>query len=175
MTYNKKVEKIYIKLLGEALTKQLTKTHILQNQFGFQDADGKDVSISATTVEEILKGRRNMTSRSALAFQETLQYQTPKVLFLQDDSFKIELLSQLILIILADSTFDNTLFKKSLIQKINKYTKKGIHDFVKKHKDVLIDSLSNFFPDFPEEESSYKIAEKLTIWLFDFACLIEKF
>lgn len=97
MTYNKKVEKIYTKLLGEALTKQLTKTHILQNQFGFQDADGRDVSISATTVGEILKGRRNMTSRSALAFQETLQYQTPKELFLQDDSFKIELLSQLIL------------------------------------------------------------------------------
>lgn len=116
-----------------------------------------------------------MTSRSALAFQETLQYQTPKELFLQDDSFKIELLSQLILIILSDSTFDNTLFKKSLIQKINKCTEKGIHDFVKKHKDVLIDSLSNFFPNFPEEESSYQIAEKLIIWLFDFACLIEKF
>lgn len=89
MTYNKKVEKIYTQLLGEALTKQLTKTHILQNQFGFQDADGKDVSISATAVGEILKGRRNMTSRSALAFQETLQYQTPKELFYKTTLLKL--------------------------------------------------------------------------------------
>ena len=174
MLYKDIVISMYTKLLGKALKKQLTAAHILQNQIGYDDSDGEVILLSETTVGQILKGSRNMSCNAALAFQETLNYDTPKILFLQDDSFKIQLLTQLVTLILTDSTFDNTHLQQTLKQNIKTYSEKDIQDFIQSHSQLLLPSLSNFFPDFPEEETSYEIAEKLTDWLTEFACLISQ-
>lgn len=165
---------MYTKLLGEALKKQLIEAHILKNQIGYDDVDGEVVLLSETTVGQIIKGKRNMSYNATLAFLTTLNYQTPKELFLQDESFKIQLLTQLMTVILTDPIFNNTLLQQRLIQSIKRYPEEDIQDFILSHKKLLLKSLSNFFPDFPEEETSYKIAEKLTDWLSEFACLISQ-
>ena len=115
-----------------------------------------------------------MTYNASLAFQETLNYDTPKILFLQDDSFKIQLLTQLTTLILTDSTFDNTLLRQTLNQKIDGFSEKNIQNFIQSQSQLLLSSLSNFFPDFLEEETSYEVAEKIADWLSEFACLISQ-
>lgn len=174
MLYKEIVTSIYTKLLGKAIKNQLTVAHILQNQIGYDEFDGTVVLLSETSVGETLKGKRNMSYNAMFAFQATLNYQTPKELFLQDDFFKIQLLSQLTTLILNDPSFNNTILKRTLNQKISDHYKEDTQYFIQSHKKLLINSLSNFFPDFPEELSSYEIAEKLTDWLTEFACLISQ-
>ncbi|MBC6976363.1 hypothetical protein FOA39_00115 [Streptococcus cristatus] len=174
MLYKEIVTSIYSELLGKAIKNQLTTAHIFQNQIGYDEFDGTVVLLSETSTGEILKGKRNMSYNAMLAFQATLNYQTPKRLFLQDDFFKIQLLSRLTTLILNDSNFNNTLLRQTLNQKISNYYKGDTQYFIQSHKKLLINSLSNFFPDFPDELSSYEIAEKLTDWLTEFACLISQ-
>ena len=174
MLYKEIVTSIYTKLLGKAIKNQLTVAHILQNQIAYDEFDGTVVLLSETSVGETLKGKRNMSYNAMFAFQATLNYQTPKELFLQDDFFKIQLLSQLTTLILNDPSFNNTILKRTLNQKISDHYKEDTQYFIQSHKKLLINSLSNFFPDFPEELSSYEIAEKLTDWLTEFACLISQ-
>ncbi|CCC18941.1 MULTISPECIES: hypothetical protein [Streptococcus] len=175
MAYKNTIRPVYSKLLGNFIRKQLKELSILQNQIGYyDDFDGEVELLSETTVSQIIKGKRNMSFNASLAFQTTLNYPTSKQLFLQDDSFKIQLLSQLTTLITTDSTFDNTLLKHTLNKKINSYSKGNITDFIQSHKKLFCNSLSNFFPDFPEESSSYEIAEKLIDWLSEFACLLSQ-
>lgn len=174
MLYKEIVTPIYTKLLGETLKKQLTEAHILQSQIGCNESDGEVTLLSETTIGQIIKGKRNMTYNAALAFQETLNYRTPKILFLQDNSFKIQLLTQLVTHILTDSNFNNTLLRQTLSRKSGGFSEKNIQNFIHSHSQLLLSALSSFFPDFPEEETSYEIAEKLTDWLTEFACLISQ-
>lgn len=174
MTYTKLIASIYCKLLGKTIKNQLKETNILQNQIGYTDTDEETVLLSETSVCQILNGNRNMTYNATLAFQETLNYYTPKILFLQDDSFKIQLLTQLTTLILTDSTFDNTLLQQTLNQKIDEFSEKNIRNFIQSHKKIFLTSLSNFFPDFLKEETSFEVAEKLADWLSEFACLISQ-
>lgn len=174
MLYKDIVISMYTKLLGKALKKQLIDAHILQNQIGYDDSDGEVILLSETTVGQILKGNRNMSYNAILAFQSTLNYQTPKELFLQDDSFKIQLLTQLTTLILTDSTFDNTLLRQTLNQKIDDFSEKNIQNFIQSHNKIFLTALSKFFPDFLEEETSFEVAEKLADWLSEFACLISQ-
>ena len=174
MLYKEIVTSIYTKLLGKAIKNQLTAAHILQNQIGYDEFDGTVVLLSETSVGETLKGKRNMSYNAMFAFQATLNYQTPKELFLQDDFFKIQLLSQLTTLILNDPSFNNTILKRTLNQKISDHYKEDTQYFIQSNKKLLFDSLSNFFPDFPDELSSYEIAERLTDWLTEFACLISQ-
>ena len=115
-----------------------------------------------------------MSYNAMFAFQATLNYQTPKELFLQDDFFKIQLLSQLTTLISNDPSFNDTILKRTLNQKISDHYKEDTQYFIQSNKKLLFDSLSNFFPDFPDELSSYEIAERLTDWLTEFACLISQ-
>ena len=174
MLYKEIVTSIYTKILGEAIKNQLIAEHIFQNQIGYDEFDGTVVLLSETSIGQILKGKRNMSYNAMLAFQATLNYQTPKRLFLQDDFFIIKLLSQLTTLILNDSSFNNTVLRQTLNQKISNHYKGDTQYFIQSHKKLLINSLSNFFPDFPEELSSYEIAEKLTDWPTEFACLISQ-
>lgn len=173
MLYKDIVISMYTKLLGKALKKQLIDAHILQNQIGYDDSDGEIILLSETTVGQILKGNQNMSYNAILVFQSTLNYKTPKELFLQDDSFKIQLLTQLTTLILTDSTFDNTLLRQTLNQKIDDFSEKNIQNFIQSHNKIFLTSLSNFFPDFLEE-TSFEVAEKITDWLLEFACLISQ-
>lgn len=174
MLYKEIVTSIYTKILGKAIKTKLTEAHILQNQIGYDEFDGTVILLSETSVGQIIKGKRNMSYNAMLAFQATLNYQTPKKLFLQDDFFKIKLLSQLTTLILNDSSFNNTVLRQTLNQKISDHYKEDTKYFIQSNKKLLLDSLSNFFPDFPDESSSYEIAEKLTDWLTEFACLISQ-
>lgn len=154
MLYKEIVTSIYSEFLGKAIKNQLTTAHIFQNQIGYDEFDGTVVLLSETSAGEILKGKRNMSYNAMLAFQATLNYQTPKKLFLQDDFFKIQLLSRLTTLILNDSSFYNTLLRQTLNQKISNHYKGDTQYFIQSHKKLLINSLSNFFPDFTEELSS---------------------
>lgn len=84
------------------------------------------------------------------------------------------MLTQLTTLILTDSTFDNTLLRKTLNQKINGFSEKNIQNFIQSHKKIFLAALSNFFPNFLEEETSLEVAEKLADWLSEFACLISQ-
>lgn len=174
MTYTKLIASIYYKILGKTIKNQLKEANILQNQIGYTDTDEDTVLLSETSVCQILNGNRNMTYNATLAFQETLNYHTPKILFLQDDSFKIQLLTRLVTLILTDSNFNNTLLRKTLNQKINGFSEKNIQNFIQSHKKIFLASLSNFFPNFLEEETSLEVAEKLADWLSEFTCLISQ-
>ena len=81
MTYTKLIASIYCKILGKTIKNKLKEANILQNQIGYTDTDEETVLLSETSVCQILNGNRNMTYNATLAFQETLNYRTPKILF----------------------------------------------------------------------------------------------
>ena len=178
MTYKNVMTKLYCKLLGESIHKRLKKLQILQNQIGYETHEGEFELLSETTVGQIIKGKRNLSFNASLAFQTSLNYQTPKELFFPSKDFALQLFQNLIITILTEPIFDNTLLKKILKQKLRKLpisSDKLEADFTDHHQETLITSLSNFISEFPEEETSYQIAEKLTDWLSEFACLISQF
>lgn len=178
MSYKDSIKPIYTKLLGNAIRERLEELNILQNQIGIDEFDGEVELLSETTVAQIIKGKRNMSFNASLAFQTALKCQTPKELFFSTDKFKIQLLSKIIKLILRDDAFEGTSLKLTLSEKLGNTSitlDARIADFMQLHQKQLFDSLSNFIPDFPEETTSYEIAEKVTDWLSEFACLISQF
>lgn len=178
MTYKNVMTKLYCKLLGESIHKRLKKLQILQNQIGYETPEGEFELLSETTVGQIIKGKRNLSFNASLAFQTSLNYLTPRELFFPNREFEIQLVQNLISAILTSPIFDNTLLKNILKQKLRKLpisSDKPEADFTDHYQETLITSLSNFISEFPEEETSYQIAEKLTDWLSEFACLISQF
>ena len=155
MTYSKVIKKLYTKLLGKAIKQKMTDLKILQNQIAY-DYSADDIELlSETTVGQIIKGKRNLSFNASLAFQVSLNYKTPKELFFPSQDFELQLIEAIIMTIITDSCFDQTISK-----------------FVNTYRKPLLQSLSQFIPEFPEEENSYQIAEKLTDWLSELACLI---
>lgn len=78
---------IYVKILGKYLKKEMKKKGLKQDEVGLTCGQDDIKMISSTTIREILKGNRNMTSDVADAFQESLGINTPKNLFSQTKSF----------------------------------------------------------------------------------------
>ena len=117
MTYKNVMTKLYCKLLGESIHKRLKKLQILQNQIGYETHEGEFELLSETTVGQIIKGKRNLSFNASLAFQTSLNYQTPKELFFPSKDFALQLFQNLIITILTEPIFDNTLLKKILKQK----------------------------------------------------------
>lgn len=177
MSYNNRIQPLYSSLLGTVLKQQLKEKGILQNQVGYEEADGELNLLSETTVGQILKGKRNMSSTAALAFQTTLNYQTPKKLFFPNIEFEFQLIFQLITLILTDDIFKNSEFQKVLASKLDSSQNSlsyKINLFLEHHQEELLSSFSHFIPDFPKEETSYEIAEKVSDWLSEFACLLSQ-
>ena len=75
---------------------------------------------------------------------------------------------------MTDPTFENTFLKKLITKKFSNVSKKEVAQIIEKNKEIFLDSLSSFISDFSEEETSHQIAEKLTYWLSELACLIPK-
>ena len=73
---------------------------------------------------------------------------------------------------MLDPTFENTFLKKLIAKNFSNISKKEVSQIIEKNKEIFLDSLSSFISDFPEEETSHQIAEKLTYWLSELACLI---
>ena len=173
MTYSKVIKKLYTKLLGKAIKQKMTDLKILQNQIAY-DYSADDIELlSETTVGQIIKGKRNLSFNASLAFQVSLNYKTPKELFFPSQDFEFQLIEAIIMTIITDSCFDQTILKKTLVNKLNgQINHSTISKFVNTYRKPLLQSLSQFIPEFPEEENSYQIAEKLTDWLSELACLI---
>ena len=164
--------KLYCKLLGESIHKRLRELQILQNQIGYETAEGEVELLSETTVGQILKGKRNISFNASLAFQTSLDYKNPRELFFPSIEFELLLIENIISTILIDPTFENTFLKKLIAKKFSSVSKKEVSQIIEKNKEIFIDSLSTFISDFPKEETSHQIAEKLTDWLSELACLI---
>lgn len=174
MTYKSVMTKLYCKLLGESIHKRLRELQILQNQIGYETAEGEVELLSETTVGQILKGKRNISFNASLAFQTSLDFKNPRELFFPSIEFELLLIENIISTILTDPTFENTFLKKLIAKKFSNISKKEVAQIIEKNKEIFLDSLSSFISDFPEEETSHQIAEKLTYWLSELACLMPK-
>lgn len=166
--------KLYCKLLGESIHMRLKELQILQNQIGFETPDGEFELLSETTVGQIIKGKRNLSFNASLAFQTSLHYKNPRELFFPSKKFELLLIKNIITTILTDPVFEDTFLKQALAKKFLNISQKEVSQFIEKNKEVFLCSLSNFISDFPEEETSHQIAEKLTDWLSELACLISQ-
>lgn len=172
--YRKVIAKLYCKLLGEELKKKVNDLKILQNQIGYETAGGGVELLSETTVGQILKGKRNISFNASLAFQTSLHYKNPRELFFPSKKFELLLIKNIITTILTDPVFEHTFLKQVLAKKFLNISQKEVSQFIEKNREVFLCSLSNFISDFPEEETSHQIAEKLTDWLSELACLISQ-
>jgi hypothetical protein len=172
--YRKVITELYCKLLGEELKKKVNDLKILQNQIGYETAGGGVELLSETTVGQILKGKRNISFNASLAFQTSLHYKNPRELFFPNKKFELLLIKNLITTILTDPVFEDTLLKQVLAKNFSHISQKEVSQFIEKNKEIFLCSLSNFISDFPAEETSHQIAEKLTDWLSELACLISQ-
>ena len=172
--YRKVITELYCKLLGEELKKKVNDLKILQNQIGYETAGGGVELLSETTVGQILKGKRNISFNASLAFQTSLHYKNPRELFFPNKKFELLLIKNLITTILTDPVFEDTLLKQVLAKNFSNISQKEVPQFIEKNKEIFLCSLSNFISDFPAEETSHQIAEKLTDWLSELACLISQ-
>lgn len=161
-------------MLGEELRKRFKEKQILQNQIGYESHEKEVELLSETTVGQILKGKRNISFNASLAFQTSLDYKNPRELFFPSKKFELLLIKNIITTILINPVFEDTLLKQILAKKISNISQKEVSQFIEKNKEIFLYSLSNFISDFPAEETSHQIAEKLTDWLSELACLISQ-
>lgn len=168
---------IYRKKLGEYLKEQMREKNLKQDEVGLTCGKDDIEMLSGTAVREILKGKRNMTSKAADAFQESLGINTPKDLFFPNEKFCTGLVSEILEAVKTDSHFEESLLRPQLLLFLNRrYGKNDIkfENFEKNIIDKFIASLLNLFPTFPVEETSDEISEKICDWLIELACLLSQ-
>ncbi|QHF54103.1 MULTISPECIES: helix-turn-helix domain-containing protein [Streptococcus] len=156
-----KVKTLYCELLGESIKQQLIEQEIPQNEVSYYFDDDIRL-ISAPAISQILKGKRNITLDTVDALQETLGLPNVKSVFFPNLDFCELLIIQLTELILT-SGFNST---KQLFQEKEKDIQQNLS--------TLATALYNFFPDFPEEETSYQIADSLSEWLIEFVTLVSQ-
>ena len=173
MTYSKEIKKIYSQLLGKSLKTKMNELGIYNNQIAYYNSDNKLIFIAESSVGQIIKGRRNLTFESSLAFQSTLNYKTPRELFFPSSEFELQLIETIISTILTASCFKKTFFREAIYKKLDeKIDPKNISDFVNAHQEIFLNSLAQFFPTFLTEETSFQITERLTEWLTELVCIV---
>ena len=173
MTYSKEIKKLYSQLLGKSLKIKMNELGIYNNQIAYYNSDNKLVFIAESSVGQIIKGRRNLTFESSLAFQATLNYKTPRELFFPSSEFELQLIETIISTILTASCFKKTFFREAIYKKLDeKIDPQNISDFVNAHQEIFLNSLAQFFPTYLTEETSFQITERLTEWLTELVCII---
>ena len=173
MTYSKEIKRLYSQLLGKSLKTRMNEMGIYNNQIAYYNSDNKLVSIAESSVGQIIKGRRNLTFESSLAFQATLNYKTPRELFFPSSEFELQLIETIISTILTASCFKKTFFREAIYKKLDeKIDPQNISDFVNAHQEIFLNSLAQFFPTFLTEETSFQITERLTECLTELVCII---
>lgn len=173
MTYLKEIKRLYSQLLGKSLKTRMNEMGIYNNQIAYYNSDNKLVFIAESSVGQIIKGRRNLTFESSLAFQATLNYKTPRELFFPSSEFELQLIETIISTILTASCFKKTFFREAIYKKLDeKIDPQNISDFVNAHQEIFLNSLAQFFPTFLTEETSFQITERLTEWLTELVCII---
>lgn len=154
-----KVKTLYCELLGEAIRKQLLEQEIPQNEVSYYFDDDIRL-ISAPAISQILKGKRNITIDTVDALQETLSLPNVKSVFFPNLHFCELLIIQLTELILTGGLRST----KQLFKEKEKNIQQNLS--------TLSSALYYFFPDFPEEETSYQIADSLADWLIEFVALV---
>ena len=134
MTYKSVIEELYCKLLGIELKRILNEREMLQNQIGYETAEGEVELLSETTVGQILKGKRNISFNASLAFQTSLDYKNPRELFFPSIEFELLLIENIISTILIDPTFENTFLKKLIAKNFPMSQRKKYRKSLKKIK-----------------------------------------
>ena len=173
MTYSKEIKRLYSQLLGKSLKTRMNEMGIYNNQIAYYNSDNKLVFIAESSVGQIIKGRRNLTFESSLAFQATLNYKTPRELFFPSSEFELQLIETIISTILTASCFKKTFFREAIYKKLDeKIDPQNTSDFVNAHQEIFLNSLAQFFPTFLTEETSFQITERLTEWLTELVCII---
>ena len=173
MTYSKEIKRLYSQLLGKSLKTRMNEMGIYNNQIAYYNSDNKLDFIAESSVGQIIKGRRNLTFESSLAFQATLNYKTPRELFFPSSEFELQLIETIISTILTASCFKKTFFREAIYKKLDeKIDPQNISDFVNAHQEIFLNSLAQFFPTFLTEETSFQITERLTEWLTELVCII---
>ena len=173
MTYSKEIKRLYSQLLGKSLKTKMNELGIYNNQIAYYNSDNKLIFIAESSVGQIIKGRRNLTFESSLAFQATLNYKTPRELFFPSSEFELQLIETIISTILTASCFKKTFFREAIYKKLDeKIDPQNISDFVNAHQEIFLNSLAQFFPTFLTEETSFQITERLTEWLTELVCII---
>ena len=173
MTYSKEIKRLYSQLLGKSLKTRMNEMRIYNNKIAYYSSDNKLVFIAESSVGQIIKGRRNLTFESSLAFQATLNYKTPRELFFPSSEFELQLIETIISTILTASCFKKTFFREAIYKKLDeKIDPQNISDFVNAHQEIFLNSLAQFFPTFLTEETSFQITERLTEWLTELVCII---
>ena len=173
MTYSKEIKRLYSQLLGKSLKTRMNEMGIYNNQIAYYSSDNKLVFIAESSVGQIIKGRRNLTFESSLAFQSTLNYKTPREVFFPSSEFELQLIETIISTILTASCFKKTFFREAIYKKLDeKIDPQNISDFVNAHQEIFLNSLAQFFPTFLTEETSFQITERLTEWLTELVCII---
>ena len=173
MTYSKEIKRLYSQLLGKSLKTRMNEMGIYNNQIAYFSSDNKLVFIAESSVGQIIKGRRNLTFESSLAFQSTLNYKTPREVFFPSSEFELQLIETIISTILTASCFKQTFFREAIYKKLDeKINKQNISDFVNAHQEIFLNSLAQFFPTFLTEETSFQITERLTEWLTELVCIV---
>ena len=173
MTYSKEIKRLYSQLLGKSLKTRMNEMGIYNNQIAYYNSDNKLVFIAESSVGQIIKGRRNLTFESSLAFQATLNYKTPRELFFPSSEFELQLIETIISTILTASCFKKTFFREAIYKKLDeKIDPQNISDFVNAHQEIFLNSLAQFFPTFLTEETSFQITERLTEWLTELVWII---
>lgn len=173
MTYSKEIKRLYSQLLGKSLKTRMNEMGIYNNQIAYYNSDNKLIFIAESSVGQIIKGRRNLTFESSLAFQATLNYKTPRELFFPSSEFELQLIETIISTILTASCFKKTFFREAIYKKLDeKIDPQNISDFVNAHQEIFLNSLAQFFPTFLTEETSFQITERLTEWLTELVCII---
>ena len=169
----KEIKRLYSQLLGKSLKTRMNEMGIYNNQIAYYNSDNKLVFIAESSVGQIIKGRRNLTFESSLAFQATLNYKTPRELFFPSSEFELQLIETIISTILTASCFKKTFFREAIYKKLDeKIDPQNISDFVNAHQEIFLNSLAQFFPTFLTEETSFQITERLTEWLTELVCII---
>lgn len=154
-----KVKTLYCELLGKSLKQQLIEQGIPQNEVSYYSNDEVRL-ISAPAISQILKGKRNTTVDTVDALQETLGLSNVKSVFFPNLEFCESLIRHFTKLILTDR-FSST---KQLFQEKERDIQQNLS--------ALATALYNFFPNFPEEETSYQIADSLAEWLIEFVTLV---
>lgn len=173
MTYSKEIKRLYSQFLGKSLKTRMNEMGIYNNQIAYYSSDNKLVFIAESSVGQIIKGKRNLTFESSLAFQSTLNYKTPRELFFPSSEFELQLIETIISTILTASCFKKTFFREAIYKKLDeKIDPQNISDFVNAHQEIFLNSLAQFFPTFLTEETSFQITERLTEWLTELVCII---
>lgn len=153
------VRTLYCELLGQSIKQELIKQEIPQNEVSYYFNDEIRL-ISAPAISQILKGKRNLTLDTVEALQETLGLPNVKCVFFPNHGFCELLITQLTELML-NCGFNST---KELFQ---------IKELdIQQNLSILATALYEFFPDFPEEEASYQIADSLAVWLIEFVALV---